>query len=302
MAERPDIALLGYMMDSVVDALSEVGTVIKADGIADLPAPRRAAIRCAVTSAVNGARPALLDLMPGLSDIVSAGAGRDLFDMGDLAARGVTLHDTGDLVSSDTADMAVALLYALARDIVRADAHVRSGTWAGAHFGSRVRVSGRSVGIVGLGRIGRLVAERLEGCGLRPVYHGRNPRPDAPWPYEPDLEALAARVDFLVLTLPGGAETERLIDARILSALGPEGFLVNVARGSVVDEEALIDALSTGRIAGAALDVFRGEPAPDPRFAALPNTILTPHIAAITGNFADELAQDIRRQVDACLG
>ncbi|MGD9863962.1 MAG: NAD(P)-dependent oxidoreductase, partial [Pseudodonghicola sp.] len=129
----------------------------------------------------------------------------------------------------------------------------------------------------------------------------RQPRPDAPWPYEPDLRTLADRADFLILAVPGGGATRHLIGAEVLRALGPRGFLVNVSRGSVVDEEALIAALGDGTIAGAALDVFQTEPTPDPRFAALPNTILTPHIAAITEDYAAELAAEIGRLVRAGL-
>lgn len=297
MSDTPDIPLLGYLMDEVVRELRVIGTPIDSAKIAALSRPRRAAVTCAVTTAVSGAPEKLLDLLPNLSRIVSAGAGRDMFDEASLARRGIELCDTGALVSSDTAEMAVALVFAVARDLVRADAHVRSGAWAGAHFGHRPRVAGKTVGVVGLGRIGRLVAQRLEGVGLHPVYHTRNARPDAPWPHEPNLEALARSADFLVLTVPGGAATRGMIDARVLRALGPKGFLVNVSRGSVVDEEALIAALGDGTIAGAALDVFNNEPAPDPRFAALPNIILAPHISAITEDYAEELAQDIRRQV-----
>jgi hydroxypyruvate reductase len=297
----PDIALLGPMMDSVQAQLRRLGTPIPHDQLAALPQARRDAITCAVTSAVNGAPPALLDLLPNLTRIVSAGAGRDRFDQDDLDRRGIALCDTGALVSSDTADMAIALLYALARDLVHADAHVRSGTWAQAHFGHRTRVAGKTVGVVGLGRIGWLIATRLAGAGLKPIYHTRTPRPDAPWPHEPDLATLAERSDFLIIAVPGGAATTGLIDATILRALGPNGALINISRGSVIDEEALIEALTCGTIKAAALDVFRDEPTPDARFATLPNTILTPHIAAITEDFATELAAEIARLVAEAL-
>ncbi|KAA2317295.1 2-hydroxyacid dehydrogenase [Pseudooceanicola sediminis] len=301
VAPRPDIPLLGYMMASVHDQLRPLGTPIPHDRLASLSPDRRAAVTCAVTSAVNGAAADLLDLLPNLRRIVSAGAGRDRFDHAGLARRGIELCDTGALVSSDTADMAIALLYALARDIPRADAHVRSGQWTNAHFGHRTRVAGKTVGVVGLGRIGWLIAQRLSGAGLSVLYHTRAARPDAPWAHEPDLAALARRADFLVLAVPGGAATTGLIDAAILRALGPRGFVVNISRGSVIDEDALISALSDGTIAGAALDVFQSEPTPDARFATLPNAILTPHIAAITEDFAAELAAEIARLVRQAL-
>lgn len=302
MSKTPDIALLGYMMASVKDELQKFGTVIDKDEVSALPLQRREAITCAVTSAVQGAPIELLDLLPNLQRIVSAGAGRDIFDHAELSRRGIELCDTGALVSSDTAEMAVALLYAISRDIVRADDHVRTGKWAGAHFGHRTRVTGKTVGIVGLGRIGFLIAQRLAGAGLYPIYHTRKPRSDVPWPYVADLETLAQRADFLVLAVPGGEATNGLIDAAILRALGPQSFLINVSRGSVINEDALISALQDGVIAGAALDVFQNEPAPDPRFAALDNTILAPHISAITESFSKELANEISRLVRQNLG
>ncbi|WP_116134500.1 NAD(P)-dependent oxidoreductase [Tropicimonas sp. IMCC34043] len=299
MAEStgPDIALLGGMMGTVVRELETIGTLIPVEEIAGLPLERRQKIAVAVTSALQGAGAERLDLLPGVRRVVSAGAGVDRIDHAYLARRGIELFDTGSLVSSDTAEMAVGLVFAIGRDMVRADDHVRSGRWAKAHFGPRMRVTGKTVGIAGLGRIGRLVAERLQGAGLRPVYHSRRPKPDAPWPYEPDLTALAARSDFLVLAVPGGDETKGMIDAGVLAALGPRGYLVNVSRGTVVDQEALIAALRDGVIAGAALDVFENEPDPDPRLRDLPNTILTPHIAAITESYFDELATEIGQRV-----
>ncbi|MCJ7872156.1 NAD(P)-dependent oxidoreductase [Phaeobacter sp. J2-8] len=297
MSNAPDVALLGYMMESVCSELWKIGTLIAKEEIADLPLSRRAAITCAVTSAVNGAPVELLDLLPNLERIVSAGAGRDIFDDAELARRGIELCDTGALVSSDTAEMAIALLYAISRDIVRADAHVRSGTWASAHFGHRTRVTGKTVGVVGLGRIGYLIAERLAGAGLKPIYHTRTPRLNVPWPYVADLKSMARRADFLVLAVPGGEATNGLVDAGILRALGPQSFLINVSRGSVIDEEALISALQEGVIGGAALDVFENEPTPDRRFSSLNNTILAPHISAITEDFSEELANEISRLV-----
>lgn len=299
---RPDVAFLGFMMETVVTQVAEFSTPVLADDISALPPERRAAITCAVTSAFNGARPELLDLLPNLTHIVSAGAGHDRFDFDDLRARGITLTDTGHLVSSDTAEMAVMLVLAIARDLVRADDHVRSGRWSNAHFGHRTRVAGKTAGIVGLGRIGRLIAERLTGLGVKIVYHTRTPKPDAPWPHESNLEELAARSDFLVAAVPGGAATRGMFDMAVLRALGPRGYFVNVSRGSVVDEEALIAALTEGTIAGAALDVFENEPRPDPRFTQLPNVLLTPHVASITEDYAAELAADISRQVAANLG
>jgi len=174
---------------------------------------------------------------------------------------------------------------------------LRTGKWANGHFGHRTRVTGKTVGVVGLGRIGFLIAQRLEGAGLNPLYHTRKLRAEAPWPHIADLEKLAQRSDYLVLAVPGGDATNDLIDEKILRALGPQSFLINVSRGSVINEEALILALQDGLIAGAALDVFQNEPAPDPRFGKLDNIILAPHVSAITEDFSLELANEIGRLV-----
>ncbi len=259
-----------------------------------MPAEDRAGITHGVTSAVGGASADVLALLPGLRVIASVGAGRDLFDMRDLKARAITLHTTPDVMTEDTAECAVALLFAALRNLVVNDAFVRRGDWGDARADLGWRISGRRVGIVGLGRIGSRVASKLDALGCDVSYTGRSKK-DVPWRFASSVAALAKAVDVLILTCAGGEGTRGIVTDEVLQALGPDGFLVNVSRGSVVVEAALIDALEQGRIAGAALDVFENEPALDRRFAALPNCVLSPHAAVFTRENRRDLLAELRR-------
>jgi lactate dehydrogenase-like 2-hydroxyacid dehydrogenase len=262
------------------------------DAIPDHDAPT---ITHALTNAVTGATPQMLDRFPRLRVIASCGAGLDRFDFDLLARRNIKLHHTGHLMTSDTAEMAVTLVFALLRGVVENDKHVRSGAWSSQRATVAERVSGKRVGIVGLGQIGTTVARMLHALGMTVAYTGPRAKPQVPWPYVPALAELAAESDILILTCSGGPATRHLVDASVLAALGPRGYLVNVSRGSVVDESALLDALETQRIAGAGLDVFENEPSPDPRFARLKNAVLQPHAATFTRENRAELAAEIVR-------
>ena len=222
------------------------------------------------------------------------GAGTDAFDLDDLARRGIRLEPTPDVMTEDTAEYAVALTLAALRGVVFNDRFVRQGDWASGRAPLGRRLSGRPVGIVGLGRIGTRVAEKLAALGALVSYTGRSAK-DVPWTFAADIGTLAEAVDVLVLTCAGGAATRGLVDAAVLDRLGAEGLLVNVARGSVVNEPALIAALQAGAIAGAALDVFADEPTPDTRFAALHNCILSPHAATYTIENRRDLISEIKR-------
>ena len=228
-----------------------------------------------------GADAGVLARLPGLVVLGCMGVGLDRIDLVAAAARGVAVRHTPDAVRTDTADAAVALVFAVLRRVAEADRFVREGRWMGGRMTPSRRVSGRRVGIVGLGHIGALVAARLAGCGLVVAYTG--PREKAvPWRFVGSVEDLAGESDVLVLCCPGGAATLGLVSAEVLRRLGPEGYLVNVARGSVVDEGALLAALESGGIAGAGLDVFAAEPGLDGRFLGLENVVLMPHYAAVT--------------------
>ena len=183
------------------------------------------------------------------------------------------------------------------RRVAEADRFVRAGRWPTERIAASRRVAGKTMGIVGLGRIGRRAATLAQGIGMTVVYTGRSAKADAPWRFEPDLLALADRADVLVLACAATEETRNLVGSRVLERLGPQGYLVNVSRGFVVDEAALIAALQSGSIAGAALDVFATEPAIDPRFLDMANVVLAPHSASITHEtraaMLDRLARDL---------
>ena len=223
----------------------------------------------------------LLDQLPALELISVFGVGYDGIDLAAARARGVTVTNTPDVLTDDVADLGVALMLSLARRIPQADAFVRAGLWPAGPMPLARKVSGSRLGIVGLGRIGQAIACRAAGFGMQIAYTARSAKP-VPYKYYPTPSTLAAAVDFLIVITPGGAATRCLINANVLAALGPDGYLINVARGSVVDQDALIEALQTGAIAGAALDVFADEPHVPPELLALDNVVLTPHMASAT--------------------
>ncbi|SEM02272.1 Lactate dehydrogenase [Roseovarius azorensis] len=221
---------------------------------------------------------ALMDLFPALGLIANYGVGYDAIKVADAQTRSVAVTNTPDVLNDDVADLAVGMLIAQCRRMVQGDDHARSGAWAdGQEFPLNRKMSGGRVGILGLGRIGREIADRLAAFKMELHYWSRGEKQTPGWTYHDDPVALANAVDYLVVALVGGPETEGMVSAEVLDALGENGVLVNISRGSTVDEVALIDRLEDGRLAGAALDVFRSEPGIDPRFAALDNVVLQPH-------------------------
>ena len=252
----------------------------------------------AVTTSVAGADAATLARLPGLRLLCCNGVGLDRIDMAGAARQGVLVRHTPDAVRTDTADAAVALLFATVRRVAEADRFVRAGRWGRERMTPSRRVSGMRAGIVGLGAIGRMIAARLTGLGLEVAYTGPREKP-APYRFVPGIGALAAESDVLLLSCPGGPATRGLVDAEVLRQLGPSGYLVNVSRGSVVDEAALLAALETGTIAGAGLDVFAEEPGLDARFLALDTVVLQPHYAAVTQEARREMAATILAAIEA---
>lgn len=238
-----------------------------------------------VTSAFAGADGALIAALPSLQVISNFGVGVDRIDLAAAKARGIAVGHTPDVLNDCVADNAMGLMIDVARRSMEADRFVRAGKWAsggGKSIGLGRKVSGARLGIVGLGRIGQTIARRAGGFDMAVRYHSRRPVPDVPWSHEPSLLELARWCDFLVVIVAGGAGTRHLINAEVLQALGPRGFLVNVARGSVVDEPALVQALQNGVIAGAGLDVFENEPHVPEALFGLDNVVLLPHIASNT--------------------
>jgi len=289
-SDRPKIALFGSLPPQVPNAVAQRSDLILLSEVTPQDAEQ---ITLGLTSAMNGASKQMLDALPRLEKIVSCGAGLDRFDFAEIERRGIAFHHTGHLMTQDTAEMAVALVFSLLRRVVRNDAHVRSGAWAERRAETSSRIAGKRVGIVGLGKIGRAIAGMLSPLGMSVSYTGPNAKPDAPWAYQPDLLQLAQDVDILILACSGGPATRHLVNAPVLAALGKDGYLINVARGSVVEEEALIHALETGGIAGAGLDVFENEPNPDARFIQLDNVVLQPHSATLTHENRAELVVEV---------
>jgi lactate dehydrogenase-like 2-hydroxyacid dehydrogenase len=236
--------------------------------------------------AYSGAAPvdrALLDRLPQLEIVVLMGAGYESVDTAAAKERGVIVANAGAANAVDVAEHAMALVLDVAREVAAGDRYVRAGRWkAEGRMKPAHRLSGRKLGILGLGNIGRAIARCASGFDMPVYYHNRHQVPDVPYHYAESPVALARLVDVLVVAAPGGAETRHLVDAAVLEALGRDGILVNIGRGTVVDEAALIDALANGRLAGAGLDVFEHEPdVPEP-LRALPNVVLQPHNGGAT--------------------
>lgn len=243
------------------------------------------------TRAAIGADAALLAALPSLRVISSFGVGLDKLDLDTARSRGIAVGYTPDVLNDCVADTAFALLMDVSRKISAADRFVRRGEWPKGQFPLATRVSGKRLGIIGMGRIGRVIAHRSAGFDMEVRYHSRNRSDDAPYAYEPSLEALARWADYLVIATAGGPSTHHLVSAAVLDALGPQGFLINIARGTVVDEDALVDALVHQRIAGAGLDVFEDEPNVPAALFGLDNVVLLPHIASATHETRQAMAE-----------
>ena len=242
-------------------------------------APR---IRAISASGESNVSRELIAQLPALEIVSVFGVGYDGIDVAAARERGVAVTNTPDVLNDEVAELAIGLVLAVARRIPQADRYVRDGKWASGPMPLARKVSGARLGIVGLGRIGAAIAKRAEAFGMSIAYTARREKPGTGYRYLPSAETLAAEADFLVVITPGGAGTRKLIDAKVLRALGKDGYLVNVARGSVVDEAALIEALQSGTIAGAGLDVFENEPNVPAALLALDNVVVTPHVGSAT--------------------
>ncbi|HEY1627265.1 MAG TPA: 2-hydroxyacid dehydrogenase [Streptosporangiaceae bacterium] len=265
---------------------------------AELAAAERA--RVIVTTSKAGLPAAVMRDLPQLAAIINFGVGWDKIDLTAASARGLVISYTPDVVTDCVADIAVGLLIATLRSLPAADRFVRDGLWLAGRYPDTTKVSGQPVGIVGLGRIGRAIARRLDGFGCQISYNSRSPHPDAPYRYVPELTELARSCRALIITAAGGPETAGLISRPVLTALG-DGYLINVARGSLVDDDALIDLLAAGRLGGAGLDVYASEPEVAAKLLALPNVVLLPHIGTATRETQDAMADLTVRNLDLFL-
>jgi hydroxypyruvate reductase len=235
-----------------------------------------------VTTSKNGADGALMDAMPNLKAITHFGVGYDTVDVAAAAKRGIAVSNTPDVLNDCVADVAMGLLIDAARGLSASDRFVRRGDWLKGQFPLTTRVSGKKLGIAGLGRIGQAIAKRAQGFDMDIRYHSRKPVAGVAFQHEPSLVGLAEWCDFLIVIVSGGPATRHLVSAEVIAALGPRGYLVNVSRGSVVDEAALVDALVNRRIAGAGLDVFEDEPRVPQALLTLDSVVLLPHLASGT--------------------
>ena len=244
---------------------------------------------------------ALIGQLPALELISVMGVGYDGVDVAAARARGIVVTHTPDVLNDDVADLALGLMLCAARQLPAADRYVREGAWAArGPMPLQRKMSGARLGIVGMGRIGQAIATRAAAFGMAIAYTARSPRVAVPWRFVPEVLALAEQSDFLVLITPGGAGTRHMVNAEVLRALGKKGILVNVARGSVVDEAALVQALEDGVIGGAALDVFEDEPRVPARLMALPNVVLVPHIGSATTATRQAMADLAFANLQAC--
>src|SRR3954464_6799694 len=299
-SEKIDLLIYGPIRPILENGFSDQYVLHKAESRADLERLTPdvlAKIRAmAVTYHSVPADAKALSHFPKLEIIASFGVGYDHVDCNYSREHNVVVTNTPDVLTEEVADVAMGLLIATLREFVKADKYLRSGLWQTQNYPLSVgSLRDRKVGIVGMGRIGQAVGRRLEASRVPVVYHSRKPAADVSYQHYPDLIEMAKAVDTLIIIVPGGASTANMINAEVFKALGPRGVVINVARGSVVDEPALVAALKSGTILAAGLDVFANEPAVPDELPAMQNAVLLPHIgsaAVVAGNAMDQLVVD----------
>lgn len=282
---RPEILQIAPMMPHVEAALSEAYVVHRLWQAADraaLLAEIGKAVRGVATDGHHGVPPAVMRALPALEVVASYGVGYDAIDIAACRARGVRVTNTPEVLNDAMAEITLGLMIALCRRLPQADRFVREGRWLQGSFPLTGELTGSTAGILGLGRIGKEIARRLAAFKMRVVYHGRRQQPYQPYEYFPDLVEMARAVDWLIVIAPGSAATAGIVSRAVMEALGPKGCLVNVARGSLVDEAAMVELLSSGALGGAALDVFEREPRVPDALLAMENVVLSPHQGSAT--------------------
>ncbi len=242
---------------------------------------------------------AYLSRFPGLEIIASFGVGYDHIDARAAAKRGIIVTNTPGVLDDEVADTALGLMLMTVRQLPQAERYLRAGLWPKGAYPLTPSLRGRTVGIIGLGRIGKAIATRVRGFGLDVVYHGRNPQAGLAYRYYPSLVEMAKASDILVVVAPGGSSTRHVVNAEVLEALGPDGVLINIARGSLVDEAALIEALKSGKILAAGLDVYENEPNVPPELIALPNAVLLPHVGSASVKTRQAMAECVVENIFA---
>lgn len=285
MAEKPRLLQIGNFTGRMEAALAphfEIHRLFEEEDRAALLARHGSAIVAVCTDGHWGVPSDVFDACPNLKVVSSYGVGYDGIDTGKAVERGILVAHTPDVLNDEVAITAILLWFAVSRRLVPQEAWARSGRWEReGNAPLTTSPQNRRVGILGFGRIGQTIAERARAFGAEIHYTARSPK-EVPFAFHETAEALAAAVEVLIVITPGGAETRHLVDAAVLDALGSRGILVNVARGSVVDEAALVTALEAGRIGGAGLDVFEAEPKIPDAFKSMENVVLTPHVGSAT--------------------
>jgi lactate dehydrogenase-like 2-hydroxyacid dehydrogenase len=257
-------------------------------------------VRGCVTNAHSGPSSDMIDRMPKLEIIASASVGYDGIAVEYARAKGIPVTYTPDVLNDDVADLAIGLMIMTPRRMVASDNYLRSGKWAsGGEYPLAQKASGKRVGILGMGRIGKEIGKRAEAMNNTVAYHSRRPVADVAYKHYPDLVELAKNSDFLVVIIPSTPQTQKIVSKAVIEALGPTGILVNVARGAVVDEDALVDALKSGKLGGAGLDVFVNEPQVPPELFAMDNVVLQPHVGSATHDTRRAMSQLVLDNLDA---
>jgi lactate dehydrogenase-like 2-hydroxyacid dehydrogenase len=286
-----DILVVSPLRHTCMDALAESFTLHKLYEAADPAAfiaevgPR---IRGIAGSHVDSR---LMEKLPKLEIIANFGVGYDTVDVAAARARGIKVTNTPTVLNDAVAEMTIGLMITLARRILGADRFVRQRQWLAGGYPLQRELTGKTVGILGLGRIGKEIAVRAQAMKMRVVYNGRHRQPREPYAYYDDLTAMARDADWLVVIAPGGKATERIVSRQVLEALGPEGFLVNMGRGTLIDEPAMVEMLGSGALGGAALDVFADEPKVPEALFGLDNVVLSPHQGSATAETRDLMGQ-----------
>lgn len=295
---KPALLSTGPMMPLMVEALEAAFEVHWMHEFADVEAtlteigPRIEAVCTGAHTGVKTDR-ALMSRLPRLKIVANYGVGYDSIDLPEAGRRGVTITNTPDVLTEEVADSTLGLLLMTVRELSKAEAWMRAGRWAETKtdYPFTQSLRDRNVGLIGYGRIGKAIGRRLEAFGVPLSYFGRKPQADVPHPFYDDLVAMAEDVDTLIAILPGGPATEKLVDAKVLEALGPRGIFINMARGSVVDEAALKAALRSGAILAAGLDVYLNEPMVDPDLFTIPNLTMLPHVGSASIHTRSKMGQ-----------
>ncbi len=282
---KPEILQISPMIAHVENAFNNVYVVHRyweADDKETLLREAGDRIRAVATNGHAGCAPEIMAALPNLEIIASYGVGYDAIDIPACKARDIRVTNTPDVLNDAMAEITLGLMIALCRRIPQADAFTRAGRWLDGNYPLTGELTGAKVGILGLGRIGKEIARRCQAFKMQVVYHGRGEQPFEPYPYYADLEAMAQAVDWLVVIAPGTPETKGIVSRRVMEALGPNGNLVSVARGSLIDETAMVELLQSGTLGGAALDVFEDEPRVPEALFKLDNVVLSPHQGSAT--------------------